>query len=172
MSDTHHTLTAALQPICHTDSALRPQFWQRYPLAALTDEEWEALCDGCGTCCLIKFIDDDDDIVEYTDVACQLMNCSTGHCQHYETRQDYVPECIQLTMDNLPDMMWLPTHCAYKRLYLGQLLPDWHLLMTEDAAKTRAGMKAANIGIAGRCVSETSLSDEEMETRVVQWVST
>lgn len=156
---------------------LRPQFWTRYKLAELNHNEWEALCDGCGCCCLIKYVDEDESgdvdesLVEYTDVACQLMNCDTGYCQHYESRQEYVPDCIQLTIDKLPDMMWLPNHCAYKRLYKGQSLPNWHLLLTNDAVATQQQMRAANIGVAGRCVSETGISDEEMETRVVNWVS-
>lgn len=153
--------------------ALRPQFWSRFTLAELNHSEWEALCDGCGSCCLIKYMDDDNEqeVVEYTDVTCQLMDCATGYCQHYDTRQEHVPDCIQLTIDNLPDMMWLPSHCAYKRLYKGQDLPSWHLLLTQDAVVTQQQMRAANIGVAGRCVSETGMSDEDMEMRVVTWVT-
>lgn len=160
-----------------TDSAatdaLRPQFWERFTLSELNHNEWEALCDGCGSCCLIKYIDNDDDeeTVEYTDVACQLMDCATGHCQHYETRQQYVPDCIQLTAEKLPNMMWLPEHCAYKRVHKKQSLPDWHLLLTQNAVTTQQQMRAANIGIAGRCVTETGMDDEEMETRVINWVT-
>lgn len=152
---------------------LRPQFWSRFELNQLNHSEWEALCDGCGSCCLIKYIDDDGDeeLVEYTDVTCRLMDCATGYCTHYASRQEYVPDCIQLTIDNLPKMMWLPSHCAYKRLYKGQSLPSWHLLLTGDAVATQQQMRAANIGVAGRCVSETDMSDEEMETRVVNWVT-
>ena len=151
---------------------LRPQFWSRFALAELNHSEWEALCDGCGSCCLIKYIDNDDDeeMVEYTDVTCQLMDCTTGYCQHYATRQEYVPDCIQLTMKNLPNMMWLPSHCAYKRLYKGQNLPSWHLLLTQNAIETQQQMRAANVGVAGRCVTEIGMDDEEMETRVVNWV--
>lgn len=155
---------------------LRPQFWSRFALHELNHSEWEALCDGCGSCCLIKYVDEDEDgnvdeeQVEYTDVACQLMNCATGYCQHYDTRQEYVPDCIQLTIDKLPKMMWLPAHCAYKRLYKGQSLPEWHLLLTRDAVATQQQMRAANVGIAGRCISEVGMSDEEMEPRVVTWV--
>ncbi|MBP2279864.1 putative cysteine cluster protein YcgN (CxxCxxCC family) [Psychrobacter sp. PL15] len=160
-----------------TTESLRPQFWSRFTLGELHHSEWEALCDGCGSCCLIKYIDEDENgdvdenLVEYTDVACQLMNCETGYCQHYDTRQQYVPDCIQLTADKMPNMMWLPEHCAYKRVYKGQSLPDWHLLLTEDAVLTQQQMRAANIGIAGRCVTETGMADEDIETRVVNWVT-
>ena len=155
---------------------LRPQFWTRFALHELNHSEWEALCDGCGSCCLIKYVDEDEEgnvdeeQVEYTDVACHLMNCATGYCQHYDTRQEYVPDCIQLTIEKLPKMMWLPAHCAYKRLYKGQSLSEWHLLLTGDAVATQQKMRAANIGIAGRCISEVGMSDEEMEPRVVNWV--
>ena len=158
---------------------LRPQFWSRFTLSELNHSEWEALCDGCGSCCLIKYIDDENvsddnnheaEMVEYTDVTCQLMDCATGYCRHYATRQEHVPDCIQLTIENLPQMMWLPSHCAYKRLYKGQGLPSWHLLLTGDAVATQQQMRAANVGVAGRCVSEIGMSDEEMETRVVNWV--
>ena len=158
---------------------LRPQFWSRFALSELNHSEWEALCDGCGSCCLIKYIDDENvsddnsheaEMVEYTDVTCQLMDCATGYCKHYATRQEHVPDCIQLTMENLPQMMWLPSHCAYKRLYKGQDLPSWHLLLTGDAVATQQQMRAANVGVAGRCVSEIGMTDEEMEERVVNWV--
>ena len=160
----------------HGNDTLRPQFWSRYALSELNHSEWEALCDGCGSCCLIKYIDEDEhgdvaeELVEYTDVTCQLMDCATGYCQHYATRQEHVPDCIQLTIENLPQMMWLPSHCAYKRLYKGQNLPSWHLLLTGNAVVTQQQMRAANVGVAGRCVSETGMSDEEMEMRVVTWV--
>jgi len=158
------------------NDTLRPNFWSRFALSELNHSEWEALCDGCGSCCLIKYIDEDEngdvdeELVEYTDVTCQLMDCTTGYCQHYDTRQEHVPDCIQLTMDNLPQMMWLPSHCAYKRLYKGQNLPNWHLLLTQDAVVTQQQMRAANVGVAERCVSETGMSDEAMEERVVSWV--
>lgn len=152
-----------------TDSPIiRPRFWEIYLLDALNDAEWEALCDGCGVCCLVKFLDDDDvRFTEYTDVACQLLDCTTGHCSDYAHRQDTVPDCIRLTAADLPNMLWLPRHCAYKRLYLGQKLPPWHKLL-HDGIHHKAGF--AKVSAARRCVSEIGLSDETIETRIVKWV--
>ncbi len=145
---------------------LRPSSWQ-YPLATLTEAEWEALCDGCGLCCLVKFLDDEDACVEYTDVACQLLDTKTARCSDYANRKQHVPDCIRLSVALLPQMMWLPQTCAYKRLYLKQGLPDWHYLI---AGHTRHKQALQNIGAAGRVVSEKGLCDEQIEERIVRWV--
>lgn len=151
-----------------TITHIRPHFWENYPLSELTDNEWEALCDGCGVCCLIKYLDDDDvSLTEYTDVACQLLDCNTGHCKDYAHRQHHVPDCIRLTHEMVADMLWLPSHCAYKRLYLGQGLPSWHRLIAGETAHKQG---VARLGVAGRCVSELDVSEDEAEERIVRWV--
>lgn len=147
---------------------LRPQFWKTHSLFELTDDEWEALCDGCGVCCLVKYLDDDDPrFTEYTDVACQLLDTATGHCSNYAQRKHFVPDCICLTPQMIKDMMWLPRHCAYKRLYLGQTLPHWHYLVADQQSHDQAIKK---LGVAGRCFSETQFNEDEIEERVVRWV--
>lgn len=146
---------------------LRTNFWQ-LPLEMLNQREWEALCDGCGVCCLVKYLDDDDvRLTEYTDVACKLLDCATGQCSNYANRQADVADCIRLTHAMLPDMLWLPSHCAYKRLYLGKGLPSWHYLLAGQDAH-RQGLKT--VGVAGRCVSELYFDDEQIEERVIRWV--
>ncbi len=72
-------------------TALRPQFWKHYPLDALNTAEWEALCDGCGLCCLIKLEDEDTHEIAYTQVACKLLDCNTARCSDYENRQAACP---------------------------------------------------------------------------------
>lgn len=151
-----------------TLDGVRPKFWECYPLSELNELEWELLCDGCGVCCLVKFLDEDDvRFTEYTDVGCQLLDCTTGQCSDYAHRQKTVPDCIRLTVDLLPNMMWLPRHCAYKRLYLGQSLPAWHRLQHDGKNHLSGFYKVAALG---RCVNELDFSEEEIEERVVRWV--
>lgn len=155
-----------------SNTQIRAEFWQKYPLQELNLAEWEALCDGCGACCLEKFLEDPElpYEVEYTDVACKLLDCSTGYCSDYKNRRQLVPECISLTYAKLKDMMWLPENCAYKRLYLGKPLPSWHLLITKDAVATQQGMHEAGVGVAGHCVSERYIDEDELEDRIIRWV--
>lgn len=147
-------------------SELRPQFWKKYPLEALNTQEWEALCDGCGLCCLVKLEDEDTQEVAYTKVACKLLDCTTARCSNYPERLDYVPDCIQLTPEKLRQIHWLPASCAYRRLNEGKSLPSWHYLNTGSRQSVIKARKSA----AGRCISETEVDEEQIDEYVVRWV--
>lgn len=153
-----------------SNPTLRPKFWENYPLDELSQAEWEALCDGCGACCLVKLEDEDTGEVEYTDVACQLLDCETGSCREYDNRRQLVPDCISLTVEILPYLTWLPASCAYKRLYQGKNLPSWHILLTQDKTLSQTLMQQKNVSVAGRCVSEKYVCEWEQEERVITWV--
>ena len=147
-------------------SELRPQFWKKYPLEALNTQEWEALCDGCGLCCLVKLEDEDTQEVAYTKVACKLLDCTTARCSNYPERLDYVPDCIQLTPEKLRQIHWLPASCAYRRLNEGKSLPSWHYLNTGSRQSVIQARKSA----AGHCISETEVDEEQIDEYIVRWV--
>ena len=56
------------------DKGLRARFWARIPLDQLRPAEWEALCDGCGKCCLLKLEDAETAEVAFTCVGCRLLD--------------------------------------------------------------------------------------------------
>ena len=148
------------------NTELRPDFWKNYTLEQLNRAEWEALCDGCGLCCLIKLEDEDSSEVAYTKVACKLLDCSTEHCSDYPNRLNYVPDCIQLSPEKLEQISWLPTSCAYRRLSENKPLPSWHYLNTGS----RENVIKARKSVAGRCVSEQDINEDDIEDYIVRWV--
>ncbi|MEM6491142.1 MAG: YcgN family cysteine cluster protein, partial [Pseudomonadota bacterium] len=79
----------------------------------MSEAEWEALCDGCGRCCLVKLEDMDDGRIFYTDVACRLLDRESCRCGDYANRKDQVPDCVKLTVDELSWLDWMPPTCAY-----------------------------------------------------------
>ncbi|WP_435257901.1 YcgN family cysteine cluster protein [Thioclava sp. FR2] len=144
---------------------MRPRFWETVPLKKMNATEWEALCDGCGKCCLNKLEYEDTGEVEYTRVACKLLDCDTCRCTHYETRLNYVPECVQLSPKTLPRIAyWMPKTCAYRLLFKGEPLPDWHPLVTGNPDSThKAGQSAM-----GWVVSETVVPEEDWDDYVIE----
>lgn len=122
---------------------LRPQFWKKYSLTELNSAEWEALCDGCGLCCLIKLEDEELQEIAYTKVACKLLDCQTAQCSNYAQRVQHVPDCIQLTPEKLANIQWLPASCAYRRLEQGKSLPSWHYLNSGTRSSIIQAKKSA-----------------------------
>ncbi|MEY4780271.1 MAG: hypothetical protein RLZZ607_1584 [Pseudomonadota bacterium] len=135
---------------------LRPKFWT-LPLAKLTPTEWEALCDGCGKCCLNKLEYEDTGEVEFTRVACKLLDGQTCRCTKYETRHQYVPECVRLSPKTLPKIAyWMPRTCAYRLLFEGKPLPEWHPLITGDPESPHD----EGISVRGWTVSEVEVPED------------
>ncbi|ADO42084.1 YcgN family cysteine cluster protein [Ketogulonicigenium vulgare] len=148
-----------------SDPTLRPQFWEKYRLEQLTPAEWEAVCDGCGKCCLNKIEDEDSGEVFLTRVACRLLDGATCQCSRYATRHDYVPECIVLTPKTLrKNLYWLPQTCAYRLMHEGRPLYPWHHLISGDpSAVHKAGVSAA-----GMTVSELDVDDDDWEDLIIE----
>ena len=131
-------------------------FWER-PLAELDAAQWEALCDGCGRCCLIKVEDADTGIVHGTRLACDALDLSTSRCSCYAERFRWIPDCINITLESLPELPWLPRTCAYRLRYQGEPLPPWHPLLTGEAdSAVTAGVAACHFAI-----HESALTDPD-----------
>lgn len=143
---------------------MRAHFWERYPLSELSDAEWEALCDGCGKCCLKKFTDIDTEKVLYTSVACHKLNIETCRCRSYARRHAEVPDCIDVTTDM--DWSWLPASCAYRLRAEDKPLFDWHPLVSGFPASVHE----AGISVCGKVLSEENVHPDELEQHIVHWV--
>ena len=125
------------------------RFWDK-PFDALNREEWEALCDGCGKCCLHKLEDEDTGDVWRTNVACRLLDLTTARCADYRHRKAMVPDCLRLTPRLVKQVPWLPETCAYRLRADGLPLPDWHYLECGD----RDAVHRAGQSVVGRAISE------------------
>ena len=133
------------------------RFWEDTPLAKLDRGQWEALCDGCGKCCIHKLEDEDTGELHATNVACRLLDGESAKCKDYRNRRAYVSECVRLTPGNVEGIAWLPRTCAYRLRAAGEALPEWHYLVCGDPeAVHRAGES-----VRGWTISEDDAGDFE-----------
>ena len=143
---------------------LRPRFWETIPLNRLNTDEWEALCDGCGKCCLNKLEDEETGEVVLTRVACRLLDGESCQCAHYPIRHQFVPECIVLSPKTIEkNLYWLPETCAYKLMWNEEPLPAWHPLLTGDPETVHQ----AGVSVRGLTVPEFDVPDEEWEDHII-----
>ena len=146
-------------------AGLGHRFWERKALSAMNDQEWEALCDGCGKCCLNKLEDEDSGEVALTRVACRLLDDDTCRCAQYDIRHQFVPDCIVLKPGNLDThAYWMPQTCAYRLLWLGKPLPDWHPLISG----TPQSVHDAGISVRGNTLSEFDVPEDEWEEHIIE----
>lgn len=139
-------------------------FWKSKTLKEMSREEWESLCDGCGKCCLIKLEDAETKELFYTDVACHLLDAKTCQCKNYPKRKQLVDDCLKLEAEDVEDFKWLPESCAYRLLYEGKDLPDWHYLISGD----KNTVHREKMSVRNRVVPETEVI--EITERIVHWV--
>lgn len=157
-------------------------FWQSKKLTEMTRSEWESLCDGCAKCCLNKFIDDEstDDLSElqptdhikegeqvvYSSIACYLLNEKSCQCSQYSKRTKLVPDCVQLTQDNLADVFFMPPSCTYRRLQEGRGMPSWHPLLHKGK---KSAMHKVGMSVRGKIVKDDDVELEDFEDYIVTW---
>lgn len=168
---------------------LTPEFWKHKTLTEMNRQEWEAICDGCAKCCLHKIIEDDSDeepgedhepveslsptdyIREgeellYTNIVCHLLNDKTCSCSKYSERTRLVPDCVQLTQDNLEDIFFMPPSCSYRRLHEGRGLPSWHPLLNKGK---KSEMHKAGMSVRGKVLKDNDVDIYDYEDHLVTW---
>lgn len=138
-------------------------FWRAKRLSQMTAQEWESLCDGCGKCCLHKLQFDRPRRVEYTNVACRLLDLKTCRCADYANRSEKVPDCVQLTPDTVKKLNWLPSTCAYRLVANGEDLQWWHPLVSGDPET----VVTAGHSVRGRAIDERKA--DILDHHLVSW---
>ncbi len=143
-------------------------FWRTKSLQELSSSEWEALCDGCGKCCLVKLEDVDTGKVHYTDVACALFDAGRCRCTDYQNRQKRVSDCVTLTPENINEVKeWMPSTCAYRLRADGENLPAWHYLVCGDRNAVHWVGESAIL----RTIPETDVAEDDLFDHLADWVS-
>ncbi len=143
------------------------EFWRNKALDQLNSAEWEALCDGCGLCCMNKLEDWDTGEIFWTNVACTLLDGRTCRCKDYSNRFDHVPDCINLDAETVKKTPWLPATCAYLLVHEGKELFSWHPLISGDDQSVHE----ANISVKNQTISEDHVPVEEFENHLHDWQS-
>ncbi len=147
----------------HSDA--EPAFWRTRSLDEMTTHEWESLCDGCARCCLNKLEYEDSGEIDWTEIACRLLDDETCRCNDYANRHERVPDCIELTTSAVNTIRWLPPTCAYRLVAEGRDLYWWHPLVSGDPDTVHY----AGISVRGRTLSEQDVPVSQYEDHVVTW---
>ncbi len=148
-----------------TGTGASEPFWRRKRLSEMTAAEWEALCDGCGRCCLNKLEDWDTGEIHWTNVACRLLDEETCRCRDYANRFEHVADCLKLDPESVRRPDWLPPTCAYRLVAEGRDLYWWHPLVSGDPETVHL----AGVSVRGRTVPETGLEPEDYEDFLAEW---
>lgn len=145
-------------------NAAQKPFWETKTLEEMTPIEWEALCDGCGRCCLLKIEDEDTGDIHLTSLSCKLLNIKTCRCSDYKNRQKKVFDCLSIDLKKVRSLTWLPESCGYRRIDEGRGLAWWHPLVS-GSAKT---VHQAGISVKKLARSEDEVDPDELHRYIIE----
>lgn len=119
---------------------MEPYFWKKKKLEEFNSEEWDAVCSGCGKCCVKKI--QLGSKVYFTNIACKYLDLHSCRCKIYKNRlkRETCAKVDYVLLRREPEL--LPDGCAYKLLLERKELPDWHPLVTGNHKSTQASGKS------------------------------
>lgn len=138
-------------------------FWETKGLEQMSPEEWDALCDGCGQCCMVKIEDEDTGGVFLTRLTCSLLDNGSCRCKDYENRFARMPDCLSVDLKAVRKLKWLPETCAYRRIDEGRGLAWWHPLVSGDPETVHQ----AGVSVRGWTRSEEGIPEEEIARYII-----
>lgn len=116
----------------------------------LTEQQWEAICNHCGRCCLLTLEDEETGKLYHTDIACRYYDEKNCRCSVYEKRFELQPECLKITKDNVDKLPWMPKMCAYRKLFDRNYRPQKFTKLT------------------GKIISQTQVKKSDWEKHIVE----
>ena len=149
-----------------SDNSAGAPFWETKSLEEMSAAEWEAVCDGCGQCCLIKLEDEDTGNIAITRLACKLLDIGSCRCSDYENRRAHVNDCVKLTPEDVRSLSWLPETCAYGLLGAGRALFWWHPLISGSSETVHE----AGVSVRGTAIGEKKVPRHRIPAHIVGWI--
>jgi len=70
-----------------------------------------------------------------------------------------------VTPEVLDQLHWMPSTCAYRLLWEGKPLPEWHPLVSGKADSVHL----AGISVRGRVYRQAEIDDDDLEDHIVDW---
>ncbi len=141
------------------------EFWTK-KLTDLTEQEWEALCDGCGLCCLHTLEDVDSGCIAVTKVKCEQLDEDSCRCTNYDRREALVADCVALDAQNVFRFRWLPDTCAYRRVAERRPLPYWHYLISGD----KSLVHRLDVSAKQYRTRKMPASEADLQASIIRWV--
>jgi uncharacterized protein len=88
-----------------------------------------------------------------------LLDIASCRCSDYPDRKKHVPDCIQLDLEAVRNLTWLPTTCAYRLVDEQRDLAWWHPLVSGDPNTVHAaGISVKNFARSERRVKPENIS--------------